>query len=328
MYWSKHNLCRILAAIGFLILIFDSRLVLEGVQSGIDLCVKTVIPSLFPFFVLSTVLLSLQETNLCYPVQLLIKTLKIPNSAASVLVPAFFGGYPVGAKCVGDLYHKKQISRDEANRLLSFCSNAGPSFLFGIISGFFPDRKMIWMLWMIHVISAVITAMIIPAKKTERFVPQDNKYISEKSILFPAVRAMCIVCCWVALFRGIINFMNNWFCWRMPVWIQVCFMGILELTNGCCQLFLIEDIRLRFIVCSCLLAFGGICVLLQTASVTDGLSLACYIKGKIIQTIFSFLISCTIVLEKSIIFAGFLPILIMFLRKIENRYRNPQTIPV
>jgi hypothetical protein len=76
------------------------------------------------------------------------------------------------------------------------------------------------------------------------------------------------------------------------------------------------------------LAFGGVCVLLQTASVTEGLSLGCYIKGKLIQTLFSLWLSSTMVLDRNILFAGFLPILLMLLRKIQNRYRNPGVIPV
>ena len=44
------------AGIGMLLLIFDSKTALEGARAGIDLCIRTVIPSLFPFFVLSMVL--------------------------------------------------------------------------------------------------------------------------------------------------------------------------------------------------------------------------------------------------------------------------------
>lgn len=327
MKWSKRGLYRNIAVISLMILIFDSRVVLEGVRAGMELCLKTVIPSLLPFFVISLVLINNSDDKISYLSQVLMSILKIPETAVSVLLPAFLGGYPVGAKCVGDLYHREQISKEEADRLLSFCSNAGPSFLFGILSQFFPNRKMIWMLWIIHIISAVMTAMIIPVKKT-KFVPQQQKRISEKSILLSAARAMCIVCCWVVLFRGIIHFLNNWFCWRLPIWLQVCLTGILELTNGCCQLFLIDDVRLRFVVCSGMLAFGGICVLLQTASVTDGLSLGYYVKGKLMQTIFSFLISCTIVLEEGMLFVCVIPIFVILFRKIENRYRNPQIVPV
>ena len=65
--------------------------------------------------------------------------------------------------------------------------------------------------------------------------------------------------------------------------------GILELSNGCILLTQIHSEAVRFILCSGFLSFGGICVLMQTASVTDSLGLGLYIPGKIIQTAISIL---------------------------------------
>ena len=41
---------------GLLILILDASTAIKGVREGIDLCIRTVIPALFPFFVLSPML--------------------------------------------------------------------------------------------------------------------------------------------------------------------------------------------------------------------------------------------------------------------------------
>ena len=42
------------AAVGLLVLIFDSSLAIQGAREGVELCLRTVIPSLFPFFVKET----------------------------------------------------------------------------------------------------------------------------------------------------------------------------------------------------------------------------------------------------------------------------------
>lgn len=317
-----------MAAIGFLVLIFDSRLALEGARSGIELCIKSVIPALFPFFVLSMILTNSLQGKRSYPVQWFSKFLGIPTAAESILIPSVLGGYPIGAKCVGDLYQRKQISRKEAQRLLAFSSNAGPSFLFGMVSVFFPERKTIWMLWFIHIFSAAMTATAIPVAKTEEHTLQPVKTNRNTSIILSAAKAMCCVCCWVVLFRILIRVLEVWILWTLPEWAQTLLMGILELTNGCCELLRITDVKLRFILCSCMLAFGGICVLLQTVSVTQGLSIGCYVKGKLMQTLFSFLLSCAIVSEHGFMIAVWIPILIYILRKIQNRYGNPLPLPV
>ena len=109
-----------------------------------------------------------------------------------------------------------------------------------------------------------------------------------------AVRTMGVICGWVILFRVLIAFLNRWFLWFLPESARIALIGILELSNGCCELPKIPDIRVRFILCSGILAAGGLCVTAQTASVTKGLSLRYYFFGKIIQILVSLMISYSI----------------------------------
>ena len=318
----------IAAAAGFLVLIFDSSLAQQGARSGLELCIKTVIPSLFPFFVLSALLTSsFSGCGHGFTYQFS-KMMGIPRAAASLLVPAFLGGYPVGAKCVWDLYRRKQVSQTEAERLLAFSSNAGPSFLFGVVSGFFPKKSMVWLLWLIHILSALLTAVSIPSVNSGRYSEQSQKQIKEETIILSAAKAMAMVCCWVILFRTILTFLNAWFLWIFPDWFSVLLTGILELTNGCCALLQISDADLRFVLCACMLSLGGVCVLLQTASVTKGLSLKGYVSGKIIQTVFSFLLSSALTAEHGFFYLICIPFFVLILRKIQNTYSNPGIIPV
>ena len=315
----------ILAAAGLLILILDSTLALEGARAGIDLCIRTVIPSLFPFFVLSMILTNTLTGWNCTAVRTAAKLLGIPGNAVSVLIPAVLGGYPVGAKCVADLFYRQMINRQEAERMLAFCSNAGPSFLFGMVSGFFPEQKMVWLLWAIHLFSAALTAAVIPAGIAQNHPQQQKPDHREHSVILPAARAMGLVCCWVILFRIIIYFLDAWFFWLLPIWLRVFLMGILELANGCCGLMLVTDVGLRFLLCSCMLAFGGICVLFQTVSVTKGLSVSSYLKGKLLQTLFSFLLSLCVAAERgTLMAAAIIPVLMILLKKTKNKYGNPR----
>lgn len=328
MAGEQRKLPGILAAIGMLILILDSNLALQGARSGLELCIKTVIPSLFPFFVLSTVLSSALSENCSGLTRQIAGLLGIPPSATPLLIPAFLGGYPVGAKCVGDLFQRKQLTKTEAERLLAFSSNAGPSFLFGVVSVFFPDKKLVWFLWLLQIISAVLVAASFSGPVGTNIPTEPLTQPEPKEVILSAAKAMALVCCWVILFRIVIFFLTRWFFWRLPVWMQVLVMGFLELTNGCCQLLQIADIRLRFVLCAVMLSFGGVCVLLQTASVTKGLSLRYYICGKLLQTVFCFLLSCAIAAEDGLIFLALVPLLIVILRKIQNKYSNPRSVPV
>ena len=312
-------------ALGLLVLVFDSARAVEGAAAGLELCIRTVIPALFPFFVLSSVLTaSLSGAALTLPA----RALGISRRASPVLIPAFLGGYPVGAKSVADLYRRKQISRREAERLLTFCSNAGPSFLFGMVSPSFPDKGTAWVIWLIHIGSAVLTAMVIPAIPEEAPAAGPEAERPGESALSSAAKAMALVCCWVILFRMVISFLEDWFLWMLPDWARVLLAGCLELTNGCCRLAEIADGSVRFVLCCTMLSFGGICVLLQTASVTKGLDLKWYLRGKLLQTLFSLILSRGIAAGYGLTAAALLPISVLLLRKIQNRYGNPRPLPV
>lgn len=318
----------LLAVLGLLIMILDSKLALEGARTGIDLCIKSVIPSLFPFFVLSMVLTDALDNCVSDPLRIVADRLQIPGTAVSVIIPAVLGGYPVGAKCVHDLFQSCKIRKEEAERLLSFCSNAGPSFLFGMVSGYFSNKRTVWILWIIHLLSAVLTAFSIPSvsRKTQPYSDKEKR--RKKDFILSAAKAMMLVCCWVILFRMILTFLDQWFFWAVPEWTKVIITGILELTNGCCALTAISDENMRIVFCSAMLSFGGICVLLQTASVTDGLSLYPYIKGKLLQTVYSFLISSAIVSDHGLLYAALIPAFLVLFRKFKNCYGNLRKVPV
>lgn len=321
--------CQFVAILCLMLLIFDSKCAFEGAKTGLDLCMKTVIPSLFPFFVVSMLLTAslgnMDFKLLCWLADLL----NIPQAAAPILVPAFLGGYPVGAKSVADQYRNGIIEKQEAERLLAFCSNAGPSFLFGMVAAYFSDKQVVWQLWIIHILGAVFTAKIYPSpllndKKLEKV----HHAKPQKELMRSAVTAMGIVCGWIIVFRILITFLKKWLLWLFPQWMQVLAIGILELSNGCCELMQVPDVSLRFVLCSCLLAFGGVCVLLQTCSVAEGLSLRHYLIGKMIQTLFSLVVSAIVSIKPEFLYLFIMVFLMGIPVKGKNRGRNPKLYPV
>ena len=110
-----------------------------------------------------------------------------------------------------------------------------------------------------------------------------------------AVHTMALVCGWVIVFRVMIAFLDKWFLWLLPPTVRVSIIGLLELSNGCCELPELSSISTRFILCSGMLAAGGLCVTAQTVSVTPGLSLRYYCAGKLIQIVVSLICSYSLV---------------------------------
>ena len=276
-----------LASLGLLLLILDAKTALFGASEGITLCLQSVIPSLFPFFVLSILLVD-SLTGLSIPILRPIgKICRIPSGAEPLLAVGMIGGYPVGAQSISHAYQKGQLSEKTARRMLGFCSNAGPAFLFGMIAAKFPKLWMAWALWGIQILSALLVGILIPGKPERGIHINANKQCSVADALKKSVTVMAGVCGWIVLFRVILSFLSRWFLWLLPEWFQVAITGVLELANGCCELDRIENIGLRFIVCSGILSFGGVCVTMQTSSVIDGLGMGWYLPGKLMQGLIS-----------------------------------------
>lgn len=276
-------------AIAMAILILDSRTAFRGAEQGINLCIRTVIPALFPFLFLSAILTNSAAGTyriLRFPAKLL----GIPENASSNLIPAFLGGYPVGAQSVYQAHRNGVVSRQAAERLLAFCSNAGPSFLFGILTLKFQKLQTVFAIWLIQLIAAWTASRIIRPDWQEDGNCKDTKQ-SKRNPMEITVLAMGKICGWVILFRILIFFLERWFLWIVPLNARILLIGLMELSNGCCMLDLIEDASVRFVIANVLLAFGGFCVVLQTSSVCGTLSVRYYILGKLIQAVSAVLLA-------------------------------------
>ncbi|MFR0770562.1 MAG: hypothetical protein ACLSHO_14075 [Dysosmobacter sp.] len=71
------------------------------------------------------------------------------------------GGYPIGARTAAELYASGDLTRQEAERLLTFCNNSNPVFLISVLGvGVFGSvRAGLW-LWLIHVCAALLTGLL------------------------------------------------------------------------------------------------------------------------------------------------------------------------
>lgn len=293
------------SAAGLLILILDGKTALSGAAEGIELCLRTVIPALFPFFVLSTVFLR-GDAPFFQMEKVLSTVCGFPQGAGGLALPCLLGGYPVGAKSVYQAYADGILKKTEAEIMLAFCNNAGPAFIFGVLGQMFPRRWMPWALWGIHLAGARIAAYCVAAADAP--VVQRKPLAESKGRLMPeAVLTMGTVCGWIILFRVLIAFLDRWLLWLLPQTVRVVLIGLLELTNGCCDLPCIADGNTRFMLCSGMLAAGGLCITAQTVSVTPGLSLRYYFIGKLIQILVSVIVSY------SLIHQTILPSVILFL---------------
>lgn len=144
-------------------LIIFTRETSQAAADGVSLCTQVLIPSLFPFFVVSSLCV---QTGLAAfigrafekPMRFLFR---VPGVCAPAFVLGLVGGYPVGAKTAISLYEQELCSKNEAERLLGFCNNSGPAFILGAVgASLFGGAMAGLLLYGAHVLASVTVGIL------------------------------------------------------------------------------------------------------------------------------------------------------------------------
>lgn len=262
-----------------------------AVGEGLALCARSVIPALFPFFAASGLLIALGGAELLGTAlsPLLLPLLGCGAAGSSALLLGLIGGYPTGGRSVGELCRSGRVSREEGQRLLLFCNNSGPAFVLGVAGlGCFGSSRVGAWLYLIHVGSALLTALLLRRRRAEerpplrppvRFVPAFLQAVQD------AASAMLRVCAFVIFFLVLLRLLT-----RLTGLSHPALLGAIELTRG---ILLLENSPAGFRWAAALLSWGGLCVHCQTAAVLSGsgLRMGPYLLAKAAQAALSALLA-------------------------------------
>ena len=283
---------RILPTLGLLggmaLLLLCSADAAQAVRDALALCAQSVIPALFPFFVVSSLFIDLG----CAAVlgrslaPIMHRLFGVSGAGGTAFLLGIIGGYPVGGRTAGELYRSGQCEREECERLLAFCNNAGPSFILGIAGlGCFGSVRVGAWLYLIHVGAAVMVGLLFRSTSRQMGRPKKTETPRWADALIQAVRggamSMVNICAFVVFFLVILRLFS-----RVTGIQHGAILGIVEMTNGILRL---ANDRRGFIWAAGLLGWGGLSVHCQTAAVLSGsgLSLKRYFIGKALQAAIS-----------------------------------------
>ena len=272
------------------VLLARSAVAAEAVRRGLLLCARSVIPALFPYFVVSGLFISLgfAESIGRRLAPLTRRLFGVGGAGAAAFFLGLLGGYPVGGRTVGQLYRAGELEKDEAEHLLAFCNNAGPSFILGVAGlGCFGSLRTGVILYCLHALSAVLTGVFLRNKNASRPAPYRRTLPPQKMLsafltsVQEAAEAMLRLCGFVVFALVVQAVLADGTGLRHPA-----FLGFIELTGGVAGL---GNSRQDFVWAAALLGWGGLSVHGQTAAVLGGtdLRLRQYFAGKLLQAVFS-----------------------------------------
>lgn len=286
----------------FLLLIF-SKTPSENIRRSLKLCYTTVIPSVFPFMVISSLMINLgAHKTLGRLFHLPIRAIFgcSPNAVSSVIL-GFLCGFPIGASSAASLFDKNQISKGEFERLLIYVNNPGAAFVIGGIGlTLFNSAKVGRIIYLSVILSAVIAGII------SRFVYSKDEAIkgdgSEKeayimsfssavtSSLADSSINMLNVCGCVLFFSvpvGIISEIIGEA--QIPLIILPFLSSVFEISGGVSATASLKTPLVSIMLCAFACSWSGLSVHLQVFSVCRGrgISFSPYVISKLLQSLLS-----------------------------------------
>ncbi len=266
-------------------MILAPQQMIDSARYALRLCAELIIPSLFPFFVVSGLLNRLGFSarlagRLSRPAA---RLYGISGAGATALFMGLIGGYPLGAAYIADMRRQGLISAEEGERLMGFCNNSGPAFLIGSIgAGVFGSARLGLGLYIIHILSALITGLFF--RGSGRYKAQlPHLPESRGSALIDSVRqaaqSILSVCGFIVCFCVIIGLMDaggyfSLFAGRLAALTglelhaaRALLSGVLELGSGIGAMRGLSPSPVNLAIAAGIVGWGGLSVHFQTYAV-------------------------------------------------------------
>ncbi|HJC38711.1 MAG TPA: transporter [Candidatus Mediterraneibacter faecigallinarum] len=283
----KHFPAGIFVTALFAAMLIFPQAVFSGAEEGLLLWFQIIFPTLFPFLVVTSLLLSSGGLNLITRLfgGLFRRIFRVTQNGAFAVLAGFLCGYPMGAKVTADLLRAEKISDREARYLLSFCNNTSPVFIINfIVWKTFGDERLMLPTLLILIGSPVLMSFIfrrIYLKGRHPF-PEPSAALKEKktrfdfsvldSCMMNSFEAIVKVGGYIILFSVLLSLLEELSGQKS---ILMTAAPALEVTNGILLLSSsVSDPGLRYAAVLGLTSFGGLCSAAQTQCMLEGTGLS------------------------------------------------------
>ena len=282
---------------------------IDSILLGANLFIKSVFPTLFPFLILTNILINYGGIRIFGNLFgfAFKKLFNISQNSIFPLLVSFICGYPLGTKYVEEVYEENLIDKNEFNRIVHIASNASPLFIIGTVGfSILNNKNLGYFLLIANYVSCIIVSFFLPYNKSFRSINEKhyfkkNKNFGDilKSSIENSIKTCSIVGGYIILFSLIREILLN------NIYTEILFndlpvtksllIGFFEITNG---INLISEtsisLNLKLSLISALCSFSGMCIILQCYSFVyknNNFNLKKYILFKFFQAIIAFIIT-------------------------------------
>lgn len=279
----------------FLISFFLSDEISAAALDGMRLALNVIIPTAFPFMVLSDIAAhSFAFEKSSFLSRLFERTFKINRVGLTAFFSGMSGGFPIGAKASLDLYNNGKISKCECERLMCFSNIASPAYTVSAVGiGILSNFKVGLILYFVSLFSAVVTGFLTGIKKrfsTFSGFTEEQNYDLVKSIKKSATASVNVIF-FISFFSAISVIIK-----LMPISEAIKFIVMPFIEVGSAVKYLsdscIFSFRLTLAAIAFSLSFSGLSVIMQSLALEGAEEISrkkCFLY-KLLQGLISFLI--------------------------------------
>ncbi len=283
-----------------LLILFLSHttLAIDGVRQGLSLFFETVFPALFPFLVLSELILSSGIAHvigraLSRPLAALFG---VSRAGSEALVLGTLCGQPVASSSALTLYEGGRITQEEVQRISLFANNPSSGFLIAAVGGtLFGNARAGAALFCITLLSSALVGIALrflfgKVAQTEEICHNGMNKRPVSTLFTDAVQRgfSCVlqVGAFLVFFSSLSSTLAGLLT-KTPLadkW-HALFFGCLEITAGIHTAVITLPAYSAFRLSAFLCGFGGVCVCMQILSITQKceLPIGRYLLTKLFQ---------------------------------------------
>jgi len=288
------------------LLLTDSETAMNGVRKGLSLVLETLIPSLFPFLVLSELVVRFRVgERIAVPLSRPLRRMFGTTRAGSVaIVIGFLCGMPVGSAAARTLYEQGKIGKRELQRILLFANIPGSGFLIGGVgSALFGDARAGIALFCIIASTSIFAGILLhllggslpEMSNIPLYVTKNSQSLTDfTNGVSRALQNLLQVIAFVLFFSCLSECLSELAeALSPPTVIRVILCGILEMTSGISTAVTSLPVGTAFCVCAFLAGFSGISVFFQIFSILEKENppISPYLLSKLLQGGFSALLA-------------------------------------
>ena len=269
----KNKLIQGIIFVIFLSLIVNPTLITSEIINALKVFCTTLFPSIFPFFLISDLLISYNFCNTLNKYFAKINNFLFHTSNASnfVIIMSVFSGFPSGAKYIKTLLDKHMLNINQANYLITFTHFANPLFVLSITKSLFSNRSIGYLILLTHILANILLAIIIRPKEKEKIQKQEWNQISSfstnlSSSIKSSLNLLALILGNTCFFYIVTKLISTYL--NMGIIPSIFMNGFFDMTKGLNSIILLSTTDLfKAILTLTFISFGGINIHMQVLDI-------------------------------------------------------------